>query len=239
MNVVEHAAHGAVERRPPADMTDDELVREIRQGNRSCFEPLMRRYNQRLFRVARAIVRNDAEAEDVIQQAYVNAYVHLDQFAERARFSTWLTRIAIHEALGRLRKAGRMPRYDEAPGEESIMERVRSPGQNPEERAYHGELATLIEDAVSKLPGTFRGVFMLRDVEGLSTQETAECLGLNQDTVKTRLHRARAHLRRELTTRVGASASAAFQFRGARCDRVVAGVMARLNDLGPAPGILL
>lgn len=236
MNAIEPAASGVEDRRPSADLTDDELVREVRRGNRSCFEPLMRRYNQRLFRVARAIVHNDAEAEDVIQQAYVNAYIHLDQFEERARFSTWLTRIAIHEALGRLRKAGRMPRYTEADGEEPIMERVRSPGPNPEERAYHHELAGLIEQAVSKLPGTFRGVFMLRDVEGMSTQETAECLGLNEDTVKTRLHRARAHLRRELATRVGASASSAFQFQGARCDRVVVGVMARLEALAPKDG---
>jgi RNA polymerase sigma-70 factor (ECF subfamily) len=221
-------------RPPPAEMSDDELVREIRDGNGACFEPLMRRYNQRLFRVARAIVRDDAEAEDVIQQAYVNAYLHLHQFADRARFSTWLTRIAIHEALGRLRKAGRMQRFDDVDGEESAMERVRSPGQDPEERAYGHELATLIEQAISKLPGTFRGVFMLRDVEGLSTQETAECLGLNEDTVKTRLHRARAQLRRELTTQVGASASTAFQFDGGRCDRVVAAVMARLEALGAA-----
>lgn len=233
MNVAEGADEtGRARGRPPAEMSDVELVHEIRQGHGRYFEPLMRRYNQRLFRVARAIVRDDAEAEDVIQQAYVNAYLHLHQFAERARFSTWLTRIAIHEALGRLRKAGRMPRYDEADGEESAMERVRSPGQNPEERAYNVELATLIEQAISKLPGTFRGVFMLRDVEGLSTQETAECLGLNEDTVKTRLHRARAHLRRDLTTRVGASASTAFQFKGGRCDRVVAAVMARLAELG-------
>lgn len=220
--------------RLPAEMSDDELVREIRQGNGACFEPLMRRYNQRLFRIARAIVRDEAEAEDVIQQAYVNAYVHLHQFADRARFSTWLTRIAIHEARGRLRKAGRMRRFDGVDGGESAMERVESSGQDPEERAYRRELATFIEHAISKLPGTFRGVFVLRDVEGLSTQETAECLGLNEDTVKTRLHRARAQLRRELTSQVGASAATAFQFDGKRCDRVVAAVMARLEALGAA-----
>ena len=233
MNAVQRTDETGRASRPiPAEMSDLELVREIRQGNGWYFEPLMRRYNQRLFRVARAIVRDDAEAEDVIQQAYVNAYLHLHQFAERARFSTWLTRIAIHEALGRLRKAGRMPHGDGAVGEESAMERVRSPGQDPEEHAYNRELAAIIEQAISKLPGTFRSVFMLRDVEGLSTQETAECLGVNEDTVKTRLHRARAHLRRELTARVGASASSAFQFEGGRCDRVVVGVMARLAALG-------
>ncbi len=235
MNAAEHLS-AAAGRLDPAHLTDDQLVREIRSGNGAYFEPLMRRYNQRLFRVARAIVRDDAEAEDVIQQAYVNAYLHLHQFAERARFSTWLTRITIHEALGRRRKAGRLPRASEAGGEESPMDRVRSPGRDPEERAYHRELAAIIEQAISKLPGTFRGVFMLRDVEGLSTQETAECLGLNEETVKTRLHRARTHLRRELTAQVGASASGAFQFKGVRCDRVVANVMARLSELGATHG---
>ncbi|MCC7180405.1 MAG: RNA polymerase sigma factor [Acidobacteria bacterium] len=213
-------------------MTDAELVRGIRNGQGACFEIVMRRYNQRLFRAARAIVRDDDEAEDVLQQAYVNAYLHLDQFEQRAQFSTWLTRIVIHEALGRARKAGRMQQLDDASGENSMMDRVRSPERDPEEQVYRGELAALVERAVTNLPDTFRGVFMLREVEGLSTEETAECLGLNEATVKTRLHRARLLLRRELTTDVGPSASMAFQFKGHRCDRLVRAVAARLAGLG-------
>lgn len=213
-------------------MTDAELVRGIRNGQGACFEIVMRRYNQRLFRAARAIVRDDDEAEDVLQQAYVNAYLHLDQFEQRAQFSTWLTRIVIYEALGRARKAGRMQQLDDASGEDSIMDRVQSPDRDPEEQLYRGELAALVERAVTNLPDTFRGVFMLREVEGLSTEETAECLGLNEATVKTRLHRARVLLRRELTAEVGPSASVAFQFKGHRCDRVVSAVAARLAGHG-------
>jgi RNA polymerase sigma-70 factor (ECF subfamily) len=213
-------------------MSDEELVRAVRDGNTSCFAVLMRRYNQRLYRVARAILHDESEAEDVIQQTYVNAYFHLDQFADRARFSTWLTRIAIHEAFARMRKAGRMTRVEGlADREDAVAEPLRTPGPDPEQRAYARELAATIEAAVAQLPDDFRGVFMLRDVEGLSTQETAVCLGLNEVTVKTRLHRARGLLRRALTLQLGAAASTAFQFHAPRCDRVVAAVLARL---GPA-----
>jgi RNA polymerase sigma-70 factor (ECF subfamily) len=210
-------------------MTDEELVQGVRGGDGAQFEVLMRRYNRRIFRVARAIVRSDDEAEDVAQQAYVNAFVHLDQFEARARFSTWLTRIAIYEALARVRKAKRMEYVDDPAADHTGLDGVGSAAPDPEEHAYRGELAAIIEHAVSSLPESFRTVFMLRDVEGLSTQETAECLGLNDDTVKTRLHRARARMRRALVAAVGASAATAFQFDGARCDRLVSAVMARLE----------
>ncbi len=215
-------------------MSDIALVRRVRAGDGACFAVLMRRYNQRLFRTARSIVRDDDEAEDVIQQAYVNAYLHLDQFAERAQFSTWLTRIAIHEAWSRVRRQGRLRQLDLADDEGRRMTHFTSPAQDPEARAYRRELAALMEHAIAALPEMFRTVLMLRDVEGLSTQETAECLGLNEITVKTRLHRARGRLRRTLTATVGASAASAFQFDGARCDRVVAAVMHRLDALRAA-----
>ena len=211
-------------------MSDEELVRAVRDGNTSCFAVLMRRYNQRLYRVALAILRDESEAEDVIQQTYVNAYFHLDQFADRARFSTWLTRIAIHEALARSRKAARMTRVEVLTHEEEVMAApLRTSGPDPEQRAYSSELSAHIEAAVAQLPDDFRGVFMLRDVEGLSTHETAACLGLNEVTVKTRLHRARVLLRRALTIQLGPAASTAFQFHAPRCDRVVAAVFARLG----------
>ncbi|MCC7123773.1 MAG: RNA polymerase sigma factor [Acidobacteria bacterium] len=214
-----------------SSLPDDDLVRRVRAGDGACFAVLVRRYNQRLFRTARSIVRDDDEAEDVIQQAYVNAYLHLDQFAERAQFSTWLTRIAIHEAWSRVRRQGRLRQLDPADDEGQRMTLFTSPAQDPEARAYGRELAALMEHAIAALPEMFRTVFMLRDVEGLSTQETAACLGLNEITVKTRLHRARGRLRRTLTATVGASAASAFQFDGARCDRVVATVMTRLEAL--------
>jgi RNA polymerase sigma-70 factor (ECF subfamily) len=210
-------------------MSDEELVRRIREGDTALFEILMRRYNTRLYRVARAILKDDAEAEDVMQQAYVNAFTHLDQFADRAKFATWLTKIAVYEALARSRRAQRqavVARDDSAEG--TFMDRLPSPARTPEASAYGRELGTLLEAAIAALPDGFRSVFMMRDVEGLSTGETAESLGINEDTVKTRLFRARAHLRRHLTAQIGVEASAAFQFPATRCDRVVRAVMNRI-----------
>lgn len=219
---------------PPSD---EDPVNDVRAGHLASFEVLMRRYNQRLFRVARAVVGDDDEAQDVAQQAYVNAYLHLDQFESRARFSTWLTRIAIHEAISRARRAGRWEAFEADAGGVSAMEHIRSPGHDPEEGAYHAELSALIERATGSLSDSLRSVFVLRDVEEMSTAETAEYLGLKEETVKTRLHRARAQMRRMLAADVGASARTAFQFKGARCDRMVAAVMARLEALAPVPPV--
>lgn len=218
-------------------MSDEELVRQIREGNTALFEILMRRYNTRLYRVARSILRDDAEAEDVMQQAYVNAYIHLDQFADRAKFSTWLTKIAVYEALARTRKAKRETSVaDTGDAEGTFMDRLPSPDLTPEATAYGRELGGLLEGAVAALPESFRSVFMLRDVEGMSTSETAESLGINEDTVKTRLFRARAHLRRHLTAQIGVEAPGAFQFHATRCDRVVRAVMERIASL-PLAGL--
>ena len=210
---------------PLAGPSDEELVRRVRAGETALFETLMRRYNQRLFRVARAILRDEAEAEDVMQQAYVNAYAHLGQFAERARFGTWLTRIAVHEASARRRRRGRQIDVQES------MPALASPAAGPEQRAADQELGRAIEAAMDALPAVYGAVFMLREVEGLSTAETAACLEINEETVKTRLHRARALLRNHITARVGAAARESFQFAGARCDRTVAAVMARIGAL--------
>jgi RNA polymerase sigma-70 factor (ECF subfamily) len=207
---------------PLAAATDEEIVERVLAGETALFELLMRRYNQRLYRITRAIVRDEAEAEDVTQDAFVRAFEHLDQFAGRARFSTWLTRIAVHEASARLRRGGRQTDLEES------MPTLASAAAGPEQRASDRELGRAIEDALDALPEAYGAVFMLRDVEGLSTAETAACLDINPETVKTRLHRARALLRNHITARIGASVRETFQFAGARCDRTVAAVMARI-----------
>lgn len=210
-------------------LPDEEVVRRVRAGETALFEILMRRYNPRLFRTARAILRDEAEAEDVMQQAYVNAYLHLDQFAGRASFGTWLTRIAVHEALARLRRRARgreTVAMSEDPDREASTLRSKAP--DPEQAAVAGEMRRLLESAIDALPRRYRAVFVLREVEGLSTSETAESLGIREETAKTRLHRARLMLREQLYHRAGLVAADAFPFHLSRCDRVVAGVFARL-----------
>ena len=175
--------------------------------------------------MARAILRDDAEAEDVTQQAYVNAYRHFDQFAGRAMFSTWLTRIAVHEASARARRRGRFNQREAADDwDVDTMGALKSPGPDPERQAFAGELRALIEAAIEALPEHYRSVFVMRDVEGMSTSESAECLDITEETAKTRLHRARTMLRETLCERAGIETAAAFSFEAPRCDRVVAAV---------------
>jgi RNA polymerase sigma-70 factor (ECF subfamily) len=202
--------------------SDEELVQRIRGGDGSLFEILMRRHNQRIYRTVRAVLRTDDDAEDVMQQAYLNAYQHLHQFAGDAQFSTWLTRIAINEALGRRRKRTRFS----AEGNDDVdMTLIESTAPGPEEQASYAELRDVMEREVAALPDAFRMVVVLRDVDGLSTSETAECLGISEDLVKQRLHRARAALRENLDRRAGVTMASLFSFGNARCDRVVAHVM--------------
>jgi RNA polymerase sigma-70 factor, ECF subfamily len=211
-------------------LPDAEIVRRVCGGESALFEILMRRHNQRVYRVARAVVKDETEVEDVMQQAYINAFTHLHQFEERSQFSTWLIRIALHEAFGRRRKmqrtesvTGIQSNLDENRGE--LMDTIASPQADPERQAYAQELNRVLEAAVDTLPETYRTVFMLRDIEGLSTSETGEGLGLGEEAVKTRLHRARAMIRRAVTARIGAVAAGSFQFHAPRCDRVVAAVL--------------
>jgi RNA polymerase sigma-70 factor (ECF subfamily) len=217
-----------------AEQDDAEVIRQVLQGNTAMFELLMRRYNERVYRAARAIVRDEQEAEDVMQQTYVNAFTHLRQFNGSAQFATWLTRIAINEALARLRRQGRYDAFDdELSNVEPFM--CRNPSENPERQAFTSELRDLLESAIDTLPDGMREVFVLRDVEGLSTLEAAECLGVTGDVVKTRLSRGRAALRRVILERTGASTPEAFRFYRPRCDRVVAHVLARIADQQPSP----
>jgi RNA polymerase sigma-70 factor (ECF subfamily) len=213
---------------PGQALTDLEIVRRVKAGEGALFELLMRRYNQRLYRVARSIVKDDAEAEDVMQQAYVNAYTHLDQFADRAKFSTWLTRIAVYEALARLRRRGRLTEID-AMSDQDSRAVMASRGPDPEQEAMTGELRVALERSLDSIPEIYRTAFVLRDVEGLSTAEAAQCLETSEDVVKTRLHRARVLLRREMMARAGSEVSDAFRFHAVRCDRVVAAVFAQLG----------
>ena len=220
---------------PPAStLPDAEIVKRVRAGDRALFEILMRRHNQRIYRAARAVVKDERDVEDVMQQAYINAFTHLHQFEERSQFSTWLTRIALNEAFGRSRKMRLFESMAEMPADfddrGELMDTIASTQPDPERQAYAHELHRVLEEAVDTLPETYRTVFMLRDVEGLSTSETGEGLGLGEEAVKTRLHRARAMIRRAVTARIGAVAADTFQFHAPRCDRVVAAVLARISS---------
>jgi RNA polymerase sigma-70 factor (ECF subfamily) len=213
--------------------SDEELVRRVREGDTALYEILMRRYNQRIYRIARTILRNDADAEDVMQEAYVRAYQHLGDFAGEAKFSTWLTKIAIYEALSRLRRQARTG----APKSISdvdlhIMNTATTDERDPERQAYDRELRSVLEHAIEALPESYRSVFVLRVVEGLDVNETATALEIGVEAVKTRLHRGRALLRKQLQRQAGIVAPQLFPFHLSRCDRVVEGVFRRINAAG-------
>jgi len=211
-------------------LSDEEVVERVKSGELGLYELLMRRYNQRLYRVVRSVVSSNTEAEDVLQDAWVRAYEHLEQFAGRSSFATWVTKIAYYEALARARRARRTVALEDSEGE--IMPEARrqaSPSESPEEHAIRGELQGVLQAAIDGLPEGYRSVFMLREVEQMSTAETAECLGLSEEAVKTRLHRSRALLRSDLEARTGKAITGSFTFMGDRCDRMVAAVMARIR----------
>jgi RNA polymerase sigma-70 factor (ECF subfamily) len=225
-------------------LADEEIVSRVCAGDLASFEILMRRHNQRLYRIGRAILRNDTEAEDLMQDTYVRAYEHLKQFAGRAKFSTWLSRIAVNEALARRKRSGKEEalepmadakedsahrNYASAPAS-----RLQAPGRNPEQQAGDSELRNMLEDAIDSLPDDFRSVVMLRDVEEMDTAETAASLDISEENVKTRLHRARALLRKKLYLRAGEQKAAAFTFNAVRCDRVVKGVFERIAGISTA-----
>lgn len=206
--------------------TDEDLVRDILAGQLALYEPLMRRNNRRVYRAAVAILRDDAEAEDVMQDAYVRAFEHLREFDGRARFSTWLTRIAVNEALARTRRRRQHAALDPL-SEDSDMPHARGP--SPEQTTSDREMRGVLERAIRALPDDFRAVFMLRAVEEMSGAETAEALGIPEDTVRTRLHRARGRLQELLLAELEPRTTAAFEFQAPRCDRVVSGVFHRLS----------
>jgi RNA polymerase sigma-70 factor (ECF subfamily) len=209
-------------------LSDEEVVERVLAGDTALYEVVMRRYNTRLYRVARAILRNDGEAEDVMQDAYVRAFQHLSQFEGRAKFSTWLTRIAVHEALARAQKARRFEDWDDMNENRQNEIGLTALRSNPESETALSEMSKILEQAIENLPVGYRAVVMMRDVEDMTTAETAECLSLTEDNVKIRLHRAHGMLRKELFANARISAAGAFPFHARRCDRVVANVFAGL-----------
>lgn len=209
--------------------SDEYVVDRVLAGETALYEIIVRRYNQRLYRVVRAILRDDAETEDVMQDAYVRAYQHLRQFEARSSFSTWLTRIAINEALARLRRRNRLQPLGDGSENGETGVTFFSESLNPEENASKAELGRMLESAMLALPEQYRLVLVMRDVEGLSTRETADALDITEENVKMRLHRGRAMMRKGLYERVGSAAKDALPFMGARCDGVVEGVFRRLS----------
>jgi RNA polymerase sigma-70 factor (ECF subfamily) len=204
---------------------DEEIVERVVTGDVALFEILIRRHNQRIYRAVRAVLGTDDEVEDVMQQAYLNAYQHLPQFAGNARFSTWLTRIAVNEALGRRRKRDRSVHGAVGNGDDEVIMNLVESTPDPEQQATASELRQVLEREIAALSDSFRLVLVMRDVEGLSTAETAACLDVSEDLVKTRLHRGRTLLRDNLYRRAGVSLESVFTFGNARCDRVVGFVM--------------
>ena len=211
-----------------ACIPDQVIISRVGRGERDLFEVLMRRYNQRLFRVARGILRDDGLAEDVVQEAYVSAYLKLAQFSGRGSFSSWLTRIAVRAALARKRGAGRQSSVrDDAVHPDNLIP-LKSAHSNPETEVESRQLRRFIEAAIEQLPEGAREVFVLRDVEELSTAETAACLDLTEEAVRVRLHRARTAMRADLARAIGDARREVYAFAGERCDRIVTGVLERL-----------
>jgi len=224
------------------DLPDAELARQVSAGRPGAFELLMRRYNQALFRTARSILRNDSDAEEVLQEAWLQAFRAMGSFRGDARLATWLTRIVIHAAIGRVRQGRQRAEVvpldvlgglDGAPLEAADNSMEQEPPESPERAAMRGQMRQLLEQAIDRLPDAFRTVFVLRAVEEMSGEEVAACLGIPEATVRSRFFRARGMLRGALAMEMDMALESAYSFAGARCDRIVAGVLARLASTSP------
>ena len=222
-------------RKQPATLEqtgEHDLIGLARHGSGAAFQEIMRRNNQRLFRAARGIVESDWEAEEVVQDAYVRAFHALGAFREEAALGTWLTRIAINEARGRLRRRREtlpLTELDDKTMGDIIQFPSGAANVDPERQVSLGEIRILLEGAIDALPVPFREVFILRQVEGLSTQETAQALSIEPETVKARLHRARTRLRLVLQDQLAPSLEGTFPFEGERCQRLTRTVLDRLG----------
>lgn len=207
---------------------DLELAQRALARDGGAIRTIIKTHNQRLYRLARGVVRNDSEAEDIVQEAYVSAFAHLGDFRGDASLGTWLSRIVINEALGRLRKRRRAAETRELPQAEIIPFPLNT-GDDPERTMAQRQILALVERATDSLPNVYRMVFVARVIEGLSNEETADLLGIRPETVKTRLHRARALLRKALDDQIGPVLLDAFPFAGRRCERLTTAVMKRLG----------
>lgn len=217
-----------------ADAPDSELAQRVAQGDQAAFEAVMRRHNRALFRTARAILHDDADAEDALQEAYLQAYRTMGSYRGEARLSTWLARVVANEALMRLRKLVRrstiMPICPDVNVEGINQIAEGDMRQGPESLARRAEMRKLMEERITALPGAYRAVFVLRAVEEYSVEETASILQIPEATVRSRFFRARSLLREGLASEVDLACQDAFAFDGERCDRIVATVMARLGE---------
>lgn len=215
---------------------DGELARRIAAGDQHAFRFLMRLHNQRLYRTARSILRDDAEAEDAVQDAWVLAYRAIGGYRGDAKLSTWLVRIVVNEAIARSRKRSRRAEIIRLDGDtesnagNGAETMAVSPSEQPERRALDAETRRLLERKIDDLPEAFRAVFVLRALEEMTVEETAETLGIPEATVRTRFFRARGLLREALAREIDFALEDAFAFAGARCDRIVAGVLARIKS---------
>jgi RNA polymerase sigma-70 factor (ECF subfamily) len=217
----------------PAAAGDAELVRRALMRDEAAVRAIIKAHNRRLYRLARGILRNDGEAEDVVQETYVRAFTHLADFRGDSSLSTWLSRIAMNEALGRLRR--HRPGVELSSLPQGVLEAqiiqfpLLSATDDPEKSMAQREIQHVVEAAIDELPEPFRMVFITRVVEGMNVEETAEILDLKPETVKTRLHRARAMLRDNVEKKIGPVVMDAFPFAGRRCDRLTAAVLKRLR----------
>jgi RNA polymerase sigma-70 factor (ECF subfamily) len=214
-----------------AHESDSALVQRIAADDHAAFERLMRRHNSRLFRIARAILKDDAEAEDAVQDGYLDAYRHIADYRGEAQVTTWLTRIVINQALMRLRRHKRERAVVQFPhrGAADALEPrevVDRKAESPATAMLRSEIRTVVESRIDELPAAFRAVFVMRDVEEMTMQETADCLGIPAATVRTRLFRARALLRESLARDIDTATLEVFGFAGERCDRIIARVIA-------------
>src|ERR1700730_15047010 len=225
--------HAQASQTAPARADDSELVRRAMARDEAAFRAIMKSNNRRLYRIARGILRNDSEAEDVVQETYLRAFTHLESFRGGSSLATWLARIAMNEALGRLRRQRPSVDLDTlAPGvleAQIIPFPLSAPSEDPEKSMAQREIQQVVEHAIDELPDAFRIVFITRVIEGMNLEETAEILGLKPETVKTRLHRARAMLRDNVERKIGPVVMEAFPFAGKRCSRLTEAVLNRLG----------
>jgi len=232
--------HPATNATVDSKLPDAELAGRVAAGDREAFRVLVKRYNQTLYRTARSVLKDEAGAEDAVQDAYLLAYRAMGKFRGEAKLSTWLVRIVINESIARLRKRSRNAEIIRLDGgaeldyeaEEASMN--ESTPEQPEHAAQRAQARRLLEAKIDELPDAFRTVFVLRAVEELSVEETAAALDIPEATVRTRFFRAKGLLREALSQEIDLAHGDAFAFAGARCDRIVANVMAKLEDSGPS-----